>query len=119
MAFGFHGDRSLNEKWAQSAPIKKQNGRKAPIQIPSFVYRQDGHELSYEVSAIIQQKASSVKLEGAIAAPQSHGRGKPVAKAHSFRNPDLLRLCLSWSVGQLRFSKETIRFIYSGINPLL
>ena len=41
------------------APIK--NGRKAPIKIPSFVFRQDGCELSYEVEAIIDPKPGNVK----------------------------------------------------------
>ena len=44
---------SLQQKMgaARTHPIK--NERIAPISIPSFVYRQDGHELSYEVSNII------------------------------------------------------------------
>ena len=37
---------SENKKWAQFAPIKTKNERNAPIKFPSFVYRQDGHELS-------------------------------------------------------------------------
>ena len=38
---------------ARTHPIKQQNGRRAPIKFPSFVYRQDGHELSYLISVII------------------------------------------------------------------
>jgi len=32
-----------------------------PSASPSFVYRQDGYELSYEIMAIIAKKATSVK----------------------------------------------------------
>ena len=42
------------------APTK--NGRKAPItKVPSFVYRQDGCELSYEVEIIIAKRTKKVK----------------------------------------------------------
>jgi hypothetical protein len=39
------------KKWAQSAHQKS----------PSFVYRQDGYELSYEVEVIITPKKEKVK----------------------------------------------------------
>ena len=43
------------------AVAPKENGRKAPIKIPSFVFRQDGCELSYEVGVIIREKFVFVK----------------------------------------------------------
>ena len=36
-----------------TAPIPKKDGHTMPIQNPSFVYRQDGYELSYKISLII------------------------------------------------------------------
>ena len=39
---------------ARTHPTK--NERKAPICFPSFVYRQDGHELSYEIKNSIAEK---------------------------------------------------------------
>ena len=33
-----------------------------PSEIPSFVYRQDGHELSYEISLIIHIDGRKVKV---------------------------------------------------------
>ena len=42
--------------------MKTKNGRTTPIRkIPSFVYRQDGHELSYEVGGIITGLPEPVK----------------------------------------------------------
>ena len=35
---------------------------KRPSKFPSFVYRQDGHELSYELKDIIAQARPNVKL---------------------------------------------------------
>jgi hypothetical protein len=40
---------------------KQKNRRIAPICFPSFVYRQDGHELSYKVISIIPQLKIHVK----------------------------------------------------------
>ena len=48
-------------KWAQYAPIPIKNERNAPIRSPSFVYRQDGYELSYEVGVIITRILTNVK----------------------------------------------------------
>ena len=55
----------MNKKWAQNAP--KKDGRKAPIRkIPSFVLRQDGCELSYEIVAIIAKKREKVKQKPSL-----------------------------------------------------
>ena len=40
---------------------KQKNERNAPIRFPSFVYRQDGYELSYEVAEIVPQAPGFVK----------------------------------------------------------
>ena len=48
-------------------PNKKQ--AQCAHQFPSFVYRQDGHELSYEITWIIQQKPLFVKTGRAKALP--------------------------------------------------
>ncbi len=45
------------KKWAQSAPKKQAKAR----QIPSFVYRQDGHELSYKIVPMIPRFFEKVK----------------------------------------------------------
>ena len=43
---------------------RQKNGRRTPIRkIPSFVYRQDGHELSYEVGGIIPVQGEIVKFK--------------------------------------------------------
>ena len=42
--------------------MKTKNERKAPIpEFPSFVYRQDGFELSYMIGCIIPPNAAPVK----------------------------------------------------------
>ena len=46
------------------AVAPKENGRNAPIKIPSFVSRQDGCELSYEVGVIIAENWGDVKRSG-------------------------------------------------------
>jgi hypothetical protein len=43
---------------------KTKNERNAPIKFPSFVYRQDGHELSYELMNILPEIATVVKPLG-------------------------------------------------------
>ena len=40
--------------------VPTKNERTAPINSLSFIYRQDGHELSYVISLIIQISPSSV-----------------------------------------------------------
>ena len=42
---------------------KQKMRAKSAHQIPSFVYRQDGHELSYVIIAIIPPPAAVVKME--------------------------------------------------------
>jgi hypothetical protein len=49
------------KKWAQSAPIKQKKGTTCPSKNPSFVYRQDGYELSYEIWVIIAVFGGKVK----------------------------------------------------------
>ena len=48
---------------ATSAGIaRKKMGIKMPIKFPSFVYRQDGHELSYFIGEIIAIVKAKVNL---------------------------------------------------------
>ena len=67
------------------AVAPKENGRKAPIKkIPSFVLRQDGCELSYEVVGIIAENLGDVKLslplgEGAERSEADEGEYSGVA----------------------------------------
>lgn len=44
-----------------TTPNKKMSAQR-PSEIPSFVYRQDGHELSYEISLIIHIGGRKVKV---------------------------------------------------------
>jgi hypothetical protein len=44
-------------------PKNKKRAQNAHLIIPSFVYRQDGYELSYEIEGIISQMDEVVKVK--------------------------------------------------------
>ena len=50
----------LHSKVGAIRTHKTEDERTAPIRFPSFVYRQDGYELSYEDSKIVPQRAKFV-----------------------------------------------------------
>ena len=65
--------------------VHRKMGAKRPSKIPSFVYRQDGHELTYEIEGIIAKNREMSRISDFCPV----GEGFPLSPKRKFYSAKL------------------------------